>query len=78
MFDQFKAAVTISEMARMCSLSRARFYQLIGSAFPFPVYSVSTHRPFLMKSCRKSVWKYDGETTVWMVGRCCFTQGNTR
>ena len=25
-----KAAVTVAEMARMCGLSRARFYQLIG------------------------------------------------
>ena len=46
MFDQMKAAVTISEMARMVGLSRARFYQLIGSAFPWPVYSLSTRRPF--------------------------------
>jgi hypothetical protein len=46
MFDQMKAAVTISEMARMCSLSRSRFYQLIGTAFPYPLYSLSTKRPF--------------------------------
>jgi hypothetical protein len=36
MNDQFKAAVNISEMARMCCLGRSRFYQLIGSAFPEP------------------------------------------
>ena len=30
----------------MVGLSRARFYQLIGSAFPYPLYSVSTRRPF--------------------------------
>jgi len=41
-----KQAVTVSEMARMCGLSRARFYQLIGLAFPYPLYSVSTRRPF--------------------------------
>ena len=46
MIDQMKAAVTISEMARMVNLSRARFYQLIGTAFPWPIYSVSTKRPF--------------------------------
>lgn len=40
-----KAVVTVSEMARMVGLSRARFYQLIGTAFPWPVYSVSTRRP---------------------------------
>jgi hypothetical protein len=41
-----KQAVTVSEMARMVGLSRARFYQLIGTAFPHPVYNVSTRRPF--------------------------------
>jgi hypothetical protein len=41
-----KAAVTVAEMARMCGLSRARFYQLIGSAFPHPVYCVATKRPY--------------------------------
>ena len=43
---EVKQAVTVSEMARMCGLSRARFYQLIGTAFPYPLYSVSTRRPF--------------------------------
>jgi len=33
-------------MARMVGLSRARFYQLLGSTFPHPIYSVSTRRPF--------------------------------
>lgn len=36
MNDETKAAVTVAEMARMCSLGRSRFYQLIGSAFPEP------------------------------------------
>ena len=43
---EVKSAVTVSEMARMVGLSRARFYQLIGTAFPYPVYNVSTRRPF--------------------------------
>ncbi len=30
----------------MVGLSRARFYQLIGSAFPYPIYDVATKRPF--------------------------------
>lgn len=47
---EIKTAVTVSDMARMCGLSRARFYQLIGSAFPYPVYSVSTRRPFFDES----------------------------
>jgi hypothetical protein len=53
MFDQMKAAVTISEMARMVGLSRARFYQLIGTAFPWPVYSLSTKRPFFNEDLQK-------------------------
>ena len=40
-----KAVVCVAEMARMVGLSRARFYQLVGSAFPHPVYDLSTRRP---------------------------------
>ena len=32
-----KTVVSVSEMARMVGLSRARFYQLIGTAFPAPI-----------------------------------------
>jgi len=47
MNDKLKAAVTVSEMARMVGLSRARFYQLMNEGvFPLPVYSVETRRPF--------------------------------
>ena len=41
-----KAAVSVAEMAGMVGLSRARFYQLVGTTFPSPVYDVSTRRPF--------------------------------
>jgi hypothetical protein len=37
--------VSVSEMARQCGLSRSRFYQLVGTTFPFPVYDVASHRP---------------------------------
>ncbi len=30
----------------MVGLSRSQFYQLIGSAFPLPVYDLKTRRPF--------------------------------
>src|SRR5271168_1951388 len=40
-----KAAVTVAEMARMVGLSRSRFYQLIGSAFPQPERQPGTGRP---------------------------------
>jgi hypothetical protein len=38
--------VSVSEMARQCGLSRSRFYQLVGTAFPFPVYDTASRRPF--------------------------------
>jgi hypothetical protein len=37
--------VSVSEMARQCGLSRSRFYQLVGTTFPFPVYEIASHRP---------------------------------
>src|ERR1700726_808879 len=40
-----KAAVTVAEMARMLGLSRSRFYQLIGTAFPQPERQQETGRP---------------------------------
>jgi hypothetical protein len=39
MKEETKAVVTVSEMARMVGLSRARFYQLVrDGVFPQPVY----------------------------------------
>jgi len=39
--------LSVSEMARAVSLSRARLYQLvIGGGFPPPIYDVATRRPF--------------------------------
>src|ERR1043165_843088 len=44
MSDETKAIVTVSEMARMVGLSRARFYQLQKTGvFPAPIYQ--TGRP---------------------------------
>jgi hypothetical protein len=54
MSEQTKAAVTVSEMARMCGLSRARFYQLQKTGiFPPPLYDVSTHRPVYDEELQK-------------------------
>ena len=44
--NQTKAAVSVAEMARMVGLSRARFYQLVGTTFPWPLYDVASRRPF--------------------------------
>ena len=43
---QSKCVVSVSEMARMVGLSRQRFHQLRGTAFPEPDYNPSTNRPF--------------------------------
>jgi predicted DNA-binding transcriptional regulator AlpA len=49
-----KAVVTVSEMARIVHLSRARFYQLIeAGVFPTPVYFVSNRRPFFDEEMQK-------------------------
>ncbi len=50
-----KAAVSVSEMARMVSMSRARFYQLIEQGvFPKPEYELSTSRPFYGEEAQTS------------------------
>lgn len=49
MSETTKAAVTVAEMARMTGLGRSRFYQLIGTAFPYPVYDPFTKRPFYVE-----------------------------
>lgn len=49
-----KAAVTVSEMARMVGLSRARFYELVEvGVFPHPVYCVSTRRPMYVEELQE-------------------------
>ena len=50
MSGKTKAAVTVSEMARMLNLSRARFYQLISSGvFPPPAYDIHTKRTIYVR-----------------------------
>lgn len=42
-----KAAVSVSEMARIVGMSRARFYQLMNDGvFPKPKYDPNTNRPY--------------------------------
>lgn len=48
-----KAAVTVAEMARMVGLSRSRFYQLIGTAFPEPERQPGTGRPIYTEELQK-------------------------
>lgn len=48
-----KAIVTVSEMARMLGFSRSRLYQLIGTALPWPVYSIDTRRPVFTEELQR-------------------------
>jgi hypothetical protein len=49
-----KVVVTVSEMARMVSLGRARFYQLVNAGvFPQPLYNVSNRRPIYDENLQK-------------------------
>lgn len=54
--NEIKAAVSVTEMARMVGLSRQRFHQLVKSGvFPQPLYDEETRRPYfdavLQQSC---------------------------
>jgi hypothetical protein len=51
--NETKAAVTVAEMARMCGLSRSRFYQLIGTALPQPERQAETGRPIYTEELQK-------------------------
>lgn len=51
---QTKAVVTVSEMARMCGLSRSRFYQLVeAGVFPQPVYCLANRRPVYVEELQQ-------------------------
>lgn len=54
MNEQFKHAVTVAEMARMIGLSRSRFYQLIGKAFPLPCRD-EANRPFYSEDQQRTI-----------------------
>jgi hypothetical protein len=52
---QTKAVVSVAEMARMCGLSRARFYQLVNEGvFPSPLYRIETKRPFFSQEMQET------------------------
>jgi hypothetical protein len=49
-----KAVVSVSEMARMCGLSRIRFYDLIEQRImPSPCYDPRTKRPIYTKNLQR-------------------------
>jgi len=70
-----KSIVSISGMARMVGLSRARFYQLVGTTFPWPLYDIATRRPFYGEKPSVSASTFGGGTVAWTVSPSCSTQG---
>jgi hypothetical protein len=75
-FVPTKAAVSVSEMARMEGLSRQRFYQLQGTAFPDARRDPDTGRPYydteLQDVClkvRKSHMGIDGRPILFYARR---------
>lgn len=49
-----KTAVSVTEMARLVGLSRARFYQLVkDGVFPHPLYSIHTRRPYFSEEMQQ-------------------------
>ena len=44
--SDLKTVISVSDMAKMVGLSRPRFYQLVGTTFPWPLYDLKTRRPF--------------------------------
>lgn len=53
MIEKTKCVVSVLEMASMVGLSRQRFYQLMGRAFPWPLYSTTTKRPFYSEEMQR-------------------------
>jgi hypothetical protein len=64
-----RAAYSVVEVARLCRLSRARFYDLIGNGvMPPPVYSIDTRRP--LYTAELAAWCVEvRETNIGMDGR---------
>ena len=73
-----KAAVSVTEMARLCGLSRSHFYSLVDDGvMPQPVYAVRNRRPFypreLIEVCLKvkaTNIGLDGRYVVFYAPRC--------
>jgi hypothetical protein len=78
-----KAAISVAEMARLVGLSRGRFYQLIGTTFPHPIYDATTRRPFydadLQAVClevRRRNCGVDGRPVLFYARRSQIVPGN--
>jgi predicted DNA-binding transcriptional regulator AlpA len=64
-----RAAYSVVEVARLCRLSRARFYDLIQSrVMPPPVYAIGTRRP--LYTAELAAWAVEvRETNIGIDGR---------
>ena len=76
MGEETKTAVSITQMAQMCNLSRQRFHQLIGTVFPCPLYNVRTRRPFypedlqlICLECRRKNLGVNGQVVLFYSSR---------
>ena len=75
--NDFKAIRTVSQMAKILGLSRARFYQLQKTGvFPRPVYCIHTKRPFypfeLQQKCieiRRTGIGFNGQKILFNTSR---------
>ena len=54
--EELKPYVSVKEMAVLCGLSRSRFYDLIGTAFPSPLRG-DHRRPYYDRLCRQGASK---------------------
>ena len=81
-----KSVVSVSEMARRCSLSRQRFHQLRKQGFfPQPDYSSDTGRPFydeekqaICLDVRKRNYGVNGRAILFYAGRTSTTRPSNR
>ena len=44
--SHIKPIISVGAMAQALGHSRARFYQLMGTAYPYPIYDLRNRRPF--------------------------------
>lgn len=64
-----RAAVSVTQMARMLGLSRSRFYDLVvkGIFLP-PVYSVATRQPFFLREMQETNLRVKAEQQGALTG----------
>ena len=75
--SNLRAAISVSEMARMLHMSRARFYELISAGvMPPPCYLIRTRKPFypseIQEKClrvRRQGEGINGEPVVFYANR---------